>query len=118
MPSRARLTWNGDALIARVEEAAMAAIDDTTRATDDVATNAHWWRNRTGDYGERHIVTEQAVVEDDRVRGRVGATYSGQKGVRSFFYALFLEYKLPWLRPAADITFPTLAERIRRRLAR
>lgn len=115
MSSRARLDWNGDKLLARVAQAAADAIDETTKATDDDASMTHWWDNRTG-YGERHIVTEPAHPVGDRIVGRVGATYSGQKSVRSAFYLLFLEYKFPWLRPAGDRQFPTLAARIRGRL--
>jgi hypothetical protein len=115
--SRVRLDWNGDAILAEVAEAARAAIDETTQAVDDDATTSHWWRNRSG-YLQRKIVTEDAVINGHRVRGSVGATYSGTKGVRSAFYGLFLEYKLPWLRPAADRNFHTLADRIRRRLER
>lgn len=115
MPSRARLEWNGDQLIEDVERAARHAINETLQEVDDIATTAHWWRPWTG-YGERHIETRPAIVEGDRVVGTVGTTYSGHKGVRSFFYALFLEIKHPWLRPAGDVAFPKLADRIRRRL--
>lgn len=117
MASRARLNWNGDKVTANLAEAARVAINETTQATDDDATSSHWWSNRTG-YLERKILTEPARFEGNRVIGRVGATNSGQKGVRSAFYGLFLELKLPWLRPAGDRQFPTLAARIRRRLAR
>lgn len=115
MPSRVSFEWNGDRILERVTEATRTAIDDTTQAADDVASTSHWWRNRTG-YGEAHIVTEAAKVDGSTVRGTVGATYSGTKGVRSAFYLLFLEYKTPFLRPAGDATFPTLADRIREKL--
>lgn len=114
MPSRASFEWNGDKILERVTEAARKGVDDTTQATDDVATASHWWANRTGNL-ERNIVTEPAVVEGSRVVGKVGAT-TMRKGKRTGWYGLFLEYKLPWLRPAADETFPTLATRIRERL--
>ncbi|SRR6266404_376461 len=115
--SRAKLNWNGDKVIANVAEAARVSINETLRATDEDATTSHWWHNRTG-YLERKILVDRARFHGDRVVGRVGATNSGQKGVRSAFYGLFLEYRLPWLRPAADRQFPTLAARIRGRLAR
>jgi len=115
MPSHARLDWNGDKLLERVTEAARVSIDETLREADLDASASHWWRNRSG-YGEAHILVEDAKVEGTRVSGSVGATYSGQKGVRSAFYLLFLEYRTPWLRPAGDVTFPGLASKIRRRL--
>lgn len=117
MANRASLVWNGDAVLARVAEAARVSIDETLREADADASSSHshWWRNRTG-YGEAHILVEDAKVEGTRVSGRFGATYSGQKGVRSAFYLLFLEYKTPWLRPAGDRNFPALAAKIRARL--
>jgi hypothetical protein len=117
MPSRARLDWNGERVRARILEAARGAIDETLQAVDEDASNTHWWSNRTG-YLERKILTRRAVIVGNRVFGKVGTTYSGVKGVRSAFYGLFLEYRNPWLRPAGDRQFPTLAARIRRRLAR
>lgn len=115
MPSHVEFEWNGDKLLEQVTEAARVAVNDVTDDTDTVASNAHWWKNRTG-YGEAHIETEAAKVEGSTVTGKVGATYSGTKGVRSAFYLLFLEYKTPFLRPAGDATFPTLAARIKERL--
>lgn len=115
MPSRASLQWDGDKLIEQIVEAARRGVNDVLDDTDTVASNSHWWVNRTG-YGEAHIETEPAKVEGSTVAGKVGATYGhGVKGVRSAFYLLFLEYKTPFLRPAGDVTFPTLPARIERR---
>lgn len=114
MPNRARLDWNGDQLAARVREAARAAIDDTLREADADASMSHWWRNRTGNL-ELNIVTEDAEIAGDRVTGRFGTTRS-KKGERTGFYGLFLEYQTPFLRPAADRAFPTLAAKIKARL--
>lgn len=115
MASRARLEWNGDDIIARVVEAARQAIDETLDEADAEASAAHWWRNRTGNL-ELKIVTEHARRVGSRVTGRFGTT-TMKKGRRTGFYGLFLEYKTPFLRPAADRTFPTLAAKIRRRLS-
>lgn len=114
MASRVRFEWNGDDLTQRLFDATVAAVDDTIDESALDASQAHEWHNRTG-YLERHVITEAAHVEGDRIVGRFGATYSGQKGVRSGFYALFLEYKHPWLRPAADRHFPNITGRIARR---
>jgi hypothetical protein len=115
MANRASLVWNGDAVLARVTEAARVSIDETLREADLDATASHWWRNRTGNL-ELNIVTEPAKIVGPVISGRFGYTYSGKKGVRSGFYGLFLEMKMPVLRPAADRTFPTLAAKIRARL--
>lgn len=114
MTSRARLDWNGDKLIERVAEAARASIDETLAEADTDASASHWWLNRTSNL-ELNIVTEDAKVEGLRVSGRFGTT-TMRRGRRTGWYGLFLEYKTPFLRPAADRVFPTLAAKIARRL--
>lgn len=114
MTSHARLDWNGDDLIARVAEAAREAIDETLAEADADASASHWWVNRTGNL-ESEIVTEDARVEGTRVAGRFGTT-TMRRGRRTGWYGLFHEYTTPFLRPAADRTFPTLAAKIARRL--
>lgn len=113
MPSRARLEWNGDEVLARVTRAAAAAIDDVTEAADKDASLSHPWKNRTGRL-EANLVTEPARIEGDRVVGGFGTTR------RQGFYGLFLEtlfeMRFAFLRPAADRNFPTLAARIREKL--
>lgn len=116
MASKTQLEWNGDELVGRLAAAARVAIDETLKEADTEASASHWWRNRTGNL-ELNIVTEPAKIIGARVVGRFGTTRS-QKGKRTGFYGLFLEYKTPFLRPAADITFPRLGDKIRRRLAR
>jgi hypothetical protein len=115
MASRARLEWNGDALIDRLAEAARVSIDETLDEADAVATSSHMWVNRT-DQLEEEIVTEKAVIVGVRVVGRFGTTQ------RRGFYGLFHEegtvheYARPFLRPAGDATFPMLASKIERNL--
>ena len=117
MASRAKMDWNGDRLSQKVAQASRLAIDETLREADADATASHWWKNRTGNL-EIQIVTERAHrIPGNRIAGRFGTTYfGGKKGKRSGFYGLFLEYRRPFLRPAADRTFPRLADKIRRRL--
>jgi len=114
MANRATLVWNGPAVLARVAEAARVSIDETLQAADADASASHWWQNRTGNL-ESDIVTEDAKIVGPIVSGRFGTTHGG-KGVRSGFYGLFLEYRTPFLRPAADRNFPKLAAKIRARL--
>lgn len=115
MASRARLDWNGDQLVERVRHAAAAAVNETVDEADQVASGSHVWLNRTGQL-EEEIVTEHADPADPNPTARFGTTR------RRGFFGLFHEegttheFARPFLRPAADATFPTLAARIRRRL--
>ena len=110
-----RLEWNGAELLTRVTEAARVSIDETLREADADASSSHFWVNRTGNL-QGQIVTEAAKVEGFRVSGRFGTTE------RRGFYGLFheegtmREHATPFLRPAGDRTFPTLAAKIRARL--
>lgn len=108
----ARLTWHGKAVVARVLAASLEAIDDVTEQAAQDAQQNHWWRSRRGQAGlEGEIVVEPASLVDGRPTGRFG---TGLR--RDGFYGLFLEQREPFLRPAADRAFPTLAKRIRKRL--
>lgn len=115
MPSRARLEWRGDALITSVRAAATAGVNETLEAAAADARASHEWVNRTGQL-EEEIVTEHATKDDKNPTGRFGTTR------RRGFYGLFHEegteheFARPFLRPAADRNFPSLAQRIRRRL--
>lgn len=117
MASKAMLDWNGDQLIAKIIEAARAAVDETVEAAANDARASHAWLNRTGQL-EEEIVTEPADLEDPNPTASFGTTRG--RG----FYGLFHEegtvheFARPFLRPAADRAFPTLAERIRARLPR
>ncbi len=119
MPTRTQ--WNGDIIVAHVEKELVAATNETLEATaEDMRTN-HWWRaHRNGGRSglEGQVRVQAARVVGDRIIGSVGATYSGQKGRFSGFYGLFLERRIPWIRPAADRNFPTFLARARRRLAK
>lgn len=118
MPSRATLDWQGDKIIAAVTVAARAGINETLRAADDDASTSHEWVNRT-DQLQEEIVVERARIDRSHglaLVGRFGTTR------RRGFYGLFHEegtvheFARPFLRPAADRQFPTLAARIRARL--
>lgn len=109
MASSARLDWNGDKLLAHVRSVVAAAIDDTVDEAAADARASHWWRNRTGQL-EEELISEHCAPGAANPAGRFGTTQ------RRGFYGLFHEYKTPFLRPAADRVFPTLAEKIRRRL--
>jgi hypothetical protein len=116
MANRAHVEWNGEQLLARMREAARAAIDDVTAEAAADASVSHFWVNRTGML-ESRIVTEDATVAGAHVTGRFGTTRT------LGFYGLFHEegtvheFARPFLRPAGDRAFPTLAARIKEHLA-
>lgn len=115
MLSRATLNWNGDALIQRVRRAAVAGVNETVDAARDDARLSHEWLDRTGQL-EEEIVSEHADKAEPNPTARFGTTR------RRGFYGLLHEegttheYERPFLRPAGDRNFPSLASRIRRRL--
>lgn len=115
MPSGARLDWNGDALIAQLEQASREAVDEVVDEAADDARSSHVWANRTMQL-EEEIVSEYAAIDDPNPTAKFGTTR------RRGFYGLFHEdgttheFARPFLRPAADRLFPSLAEKIRRRL--
>jgi hypothetical protein len=105
----ARVTWRGKAITAAVVAASKAAIDETTEQAAEAARASHGWSNRTGQL-EGEVVSEPAQRVGGETVGKFGST------MRRGFYGLFLERRTPFLRPAADQTFRTLAGRIKRRL--
>jgi hypothetical protein len=115
MSSKAQLNWNGDRVRARLVVASRAAISETLQAADDDASQSHSWQTRKGQL-EEEIVTTSVEVHGSRMRGFFGTTR------RRGFYGLFHEegtvheFARPFLRPAADRTFPSLAGRIARKL--
>jgi len=99
--------WRGQQIVDRLLEAAREAIDEIMG--EDVQQAASAAPHRTGRLAEE-IVSEPAVIDGGKVRGKFGSTQ------RRGFYGLFLERQRPFLRPAADVLFPTLARRIKERL--
>lgn len=99
--------WRAQQIVERLLEAAREAIDETTAAAAQQAAVAA--SHRTGRLAEETI-SEPAVVEGGKARGKFGSTR------RRGFYGLFLERRRPFLRPAADAVFPTLARRIKGRM--
>jgi hypothetical protein len=123
MPSRARLDWRGDELVAKVRRAVEDSIDETVDAGRDDATETHPWhvdprfrrfrniKRPINPHLEDQIESEHVTPGSAVPTGRFG--YTRRRG----FYGLFLEFKFPTIRPAGDRVFPTLPARIRRRLS-
>jgi len=101
--------WYGDQILAKVQRASQAGIDDVLAESVADAEANHWWQSRQGTLAA-NIEREPAERVGRVIRGRFGTTS------RQAFYGLFLERKMPFLRPAADRTFPRLASAIRSRL--
>lgn len=138
----ARLTWNGDKILAKVTEATIVAHDFTMAAAVSQAKRLHpLWNNRTSFLEASISIEEPAVYTGHRVTGQWGATAN---------YALYLEIGtsrqgsgapraqvrvadangdmsriLPpfplqdplmrprtWLRPSASVHYPLFAGRI------
>lgn len=98
------LHWRGSEIKAAAPEVARAAIDEVTKAAAEDAAHEHWWNARRGERGlAGQIEHEPAVTIGTETVGKFGST------ARRGFYGLFLERREPWLRPAADRVFPTLA---------
>lgn len=131
MPSRARLDWQGERLAERVRGAARAGVNETVDAARDDAKATHepMWENtptkwsKEGGQLEEEIVSEHAGQESLQAYGpdpvgRFG--FARKRGFYGYFHEIGTvhEFAKPVLRPTADRIFPTLAERIRRRLAR
>jgi len=117
MASRATINWNGDKILGQVFEAARMGVNETLREADRDASTSHSWVNRT-DQLEEEIVSEDATIVLDRVVGRFGTTRG--RGFYGLFHELGTKHEMerPFLRPAADRTFPGLALRIRKHLPR
>ena len=125
----AELTWNGDAIIARIQAACVAAVDETNDAAVEIAQRLVRKDTRTL---MKAIKRKNAVIQGDRVIGSFGVHQEDDPG-----YALAQEFLpevntpvagpdgttprrkargRPYLRPAKYQAFPTLDARIRSHL--
>lgn len=104
------VTWNGDALVRKIEAACIEAVDETTGAAAEVAR------------GLVHVDSGLLQSRIGTVPAARGDEVVGAMGVPDDpGYAIPQEF-LPgprgkaYIRPAADQEFPTLSERIAKRL--
>jgi hypothetical protein len=109
------LDWQGRQVQARVIKAAKEGIDATMAAAAIHAKQHHPWTFRTGTLEGSIAIAEYAHEE--------GGLIVGLWGSLDVVYAKWLELgtgrmaAYPYLRPAADVEYPKLAERIQRGLA-
>jgi hypothetical protein len=114
------MTFLTSEVMDKVLEATREGIDLTTQAAAEEAKGTtmelplheaagYYWFGTTPRV-EDAVVVEAAQVSGSSVLGKFGST------TRRGEYALLLERMNPYLRPAADRTFTSLAENIRERL--
>lgn len=96
MPGSYKLEWLGTAVEERIIARTTLAIDKTTKASADDAKANHWWASQSGSL-EQNTFSEPAKFDGVNIVGRFGSSLR-----KEGFYGLFLERKIPWLRPAAD----------------
>lgn len=136
MAARKSLVWNGKAVTQRMRAAQIAGVNGTMGACVVEAKSTHAWQNRTGVLEGGIDVAEYAQEDGEGVKGTWG--------VRDVVYALIHELggtitaktakalaiplpdggvafvksvtipARPYLRPAADKTYPGLVGRIRK----
>lgn len=106
----ARLEWKGKQVMDKLTAATAKGVDQTTAACVVEAKTNHEFVNRTSTL-EGSIQMRPATIELTKVIGRWGSF--------SVHYAIFIEAgtsrhaPMPFLRPAADVEYPRLAERIK-----
>lgn len=130
------LDWNGAAISARLKAAQIAGINQTMSACVVQAKRSHNWQNRTGVLEGGIGIVDYAQAAGSGVRGVWGvqdvryALIHELGGVITPLVAKVLAFRLadgtevfarsvtiparPYLRPAADAIYPSLAARIRR----
>lgn len=130
------LKWNGPAVGAKVKAAAMLAVNQTMAAAVNHAKRNHPWKNQSGILEGGISIVEYAQPVGAGVRGTWGVTdvvYAlaqelgalikpvnakalaiPQPGGGVRFVKQVILHPKPYLRPAADAIYPTLAARIRK----
>lgn len=104
--SSSTLIWNGAEIKAKMDAAAIEAINQTLKEAVDHAKNNHpGWKNVTGEAEASVQVLEPAESTAKGVSGAWGS---------KLFYVPWLEIKNgSFLRAASDAIYPRLADRLR-----
>lgn len=105
-----RLHWRGREIKARAVRAAKIGIDETMADCVEDAKTYHPWQNVTG-LLEGSIQMRPAQEEGHRVVGRWGS-FSVEYAIYQELGTIYMAPN-PFLRPAADMWYPELADRIR-----
>lgn len=105
------LDWRGDELVSKIRKAQMAGVNATMAEASISAKNSHEWKNRTSDL--------EGSIGISKYARRTSTGAEGFWGSQSVKYAIFHELGTarmrarPYLRPAADRTYPKLAANIK-----
>lgn len=100
--------WRGAEISAAMRERTRVAIDETLELTAQEIVKGRWWESHRASGLVSEVKVEEARIRGPIVSGKVGTTK------RRGFYGLFLEREKPFIRPAGDKVFPTLALRLRK----
>lgn len=134
------LVWKGAAVTAKMREAQIAGVNGTMGACVIQAKTSHAWQNRTGVLEGSLGIADYAKVEGDGVAGSWGSqdvryalihelggtivpkrakalAIPQQDGSVRFVKSVTIPPR-PYLRPAADMHYPELAQKIRAAYAR
>lgn len=98
------LDWQGDKLIKKMDASIARGINQTMSAAVIYAKKNHTFKNRTG--------TLEGSIRPVIAAHKEGSEFVGLWGSVDVAYALPVEFRLPFLRPAADAEYPNLAGRI------
>lgn len=133
--TRKSLVWRGDAITERMRQAQIAGVNATMGACVLEAKGSHAWQNRTGVLEGAIDIADYATVAGSGVEGAWGVrdviyglihelggwihakhakalAFQVPDGSWRMVKAVFIPAR-PYLRPAADKLYPTLAGRIR-----
>lgn len=130
------LTWNGDAITAKMRRAQIAGVNAVMSDCVVHAKTNHPWRNQTGVLEGSIDIAEGAAVVGDGVEGlwgskdvlyalihELGGTITPKKARALKFQLPDGSFRIvksvtiparPYLRPAADALYPTLPAKIRK----
>lgn len=98
------LDWKGDEIQKKMEAAIKRGINQTMSAAVINAKKNHTFKNRTG--------TLEGSIRPVVAAHKQGSEFVGLWGSADVAYALPVEFRLPFLRPAADAEYPNLARNI------
>lgn len=117
-----RVTWHGDKLMRRIEQAQREAIDETMAAAVLLAqADLYPGHGLITGILQGSLQAKRSKVMGRRIVGRWGGfdirgRVRGRFGSVDTNYAFHVERRYGFLRKAADIEYPKLAKRLKARL--
>lgn len=136
MAAEKSLKWTGKAVTERMRQAQIAGVNRTMGGAVAHAKTNHRWQNRTGVLEGGIAIVDYAVPEGDGVKGTWGVQDVRYALIRELggvivpvkakalkipmpdgsfrFVKKVVQKPQPYLRPAADAKYPSLADNIRK----